>query len=76
MLFLFLFSLFLTTETFGFLHCFSCKHFLRDKDGKCALFPKIPKETVDLKKKEIDYFYSSTAREFKDMCGEKATKYA
>jgi|LauGreDrversion4_1035100.scaffolds.fasta_scaffold49862_3 hypothetical protein len=76
MLVLFLFSLFVT-ETFG-LHCFSCKHFLRDKDGKCALFPKIPKETVDLskKKKEIDYFYSSTAREFKDMCGEKATKYA
>ena len=54
---------------------------VKDKDGKCTLFPKIPKEkTQDLdeskkKKEEIDYFYSSTAREFKDMCGEKATKY-
>lgn len=71
--------LFLLSKAFG-LHCFSCKHFLRDKDkildGKCVLFPK-PKTKNDFSKKqtEIDFYYSSTAREFKDMCGEKATRY-
>lgn len=70
--------------------CINCKHFLKpfdnyDKFGKCSFFPKKEEQMVDSKsylvdgkhKKKLikDYFYCSTAREFKDMCGEQGTKY-
>ena len=57
--------------------------------GKCLLFPKIEINSkykpntnpIQLlvsgieKPKEIDYYHCSTARGFKDMCGDAGTKY-
>ena len=53
--------------------------------GKCKMFPKIDKEqavidfdylvTGEKKEKKTEYFYCSTARSFRDMCGEEGVKY-
>ena len=68
--------------------CSSCKFFTNKKDillsGKCLLFPKIEIPNKSEKKhnflilqkpKEMEYYHCSTARGFKDMCGEEGSKY-
>lgn len=70
--------------------CCQCKFFLPNlqthdlSGGKCILFPKTEADReielpflVDGKNKEktTEYYYCSTARSFRDLCGEEGVKY-
>lgn len=77
----FLFSLFLSVDSFEPAICINCKHFKKrlfddNKYGKCKLFPR---EIINWdhlvdgssNKPVMDYFYCSIARQSENMCGEK-----
>jgi hypothetical protein len=61
--------------------CINCKHFKKtlfddNKYGKCDLFPREIKNVDYLvdgssNKPRMDYYYCSTARDSKDLCGRK-----
>lgn len=62
--------------------CINCKYYIhgvnkigdnRLEIGKCKLFPII--ESLDNKFQKNNYFYCSTAREDKNMCGEDGLYY-
>lgn len=64
--------------------CVNCKNFIGNyignKYGKCKVFPIIFQDdefliTGKINKIKTDYRYCSTARENKNMCGEKGIKY-
>ena len=64
--------------------CINCKNFIENhignKYGKCKAFPIIFQDdeyliTGIINKIKTDYRYCSTARENKNMCGEKGLKF-
>ena len=62
--------------------CINCKHFIPDNDngifGKCSFFQKkegkIHFLITGIEDKK-NYYYCSTSRESKDMCGEEGKYY-
>jgi hypothetical protein len=63
--------------------CITCKHFIKAENNryaKCKQFPILVYNMEDLiagysKQQFTDYNYSSTARQFGFMCGEKGKRY-
>jgi hypothetical protein len=61
--------------------CINCKYFIPDNDigkfGKCSLFPTEENYSNFLVNgiSEENYYYCSTSRQSKDMCGEEGKYY-
>ena len=63
--------------------CINCKYFITDNDtgkfGKCSFFPRKENDIYNLvngiNKDIIDYYYCSTSREQKQMCGPEGKMY-
>jgi len=58
------------------INCNNCKYYIDAKNevGKCSIFLKTGKNIYP-NQIEIDYYYSSTARQYKNMCGENGKHY-
>ena len=61
--------------------CINCKYFIPDNDngkfGKCSFFPRRENNINFLVNgiNEENYYYCSTSRNTKDMCGEEGKYY-